>query len=265
VSAPGLIDTHAHLMDPAFTTDLADVVARAHAAGVSAMLLVGYDLASSRAAVELARTVPGTRAAVGIHPNSASEARPADFETIEALAAAPEVVAIGETGLDNYRQFTPPARQREAFEWHLRLAEARGLPVIVHNRQADAEIADLATRHSVGGVLHCFSSDDAAYLERMLDLGFHVSFAGPLTFKNKSAAATRAVAARVPRDRLLVETDCPYLAPEPHRGQRNEPAFVRDTAECLANVVGASLDDLSHALWSNSLRLFAGLDRAVAA
>jgi TatD DNase family protein len=261
--SPGLVDTHAHLMDPAFSSDLADVIGRAHDAGVSAMLLVGYDLATSRAAVELARSVPGTRAAVGIHPNSASEASPADFAAIEDLAAAPEVVAIGETGLDNYRQFTPPARQREAFQWHLRLAEARGLPVIVHNRQADAEIVGIAAEHTARGVLHCFSSDNPAYLERMLELGFHVSFAGPLTFKN--AAATRAMAVRVPRDRLLVETDCPYLAPEPHRGKRNEPAFVRDTAACLANVIGASLEELSQAVWSNSLRLFAGLERAVAA
>ena len=263
MSSVTLVDTHAHLMDPAFSTDLEDVVARAHAAGVTAMVLVGYDLATSRAAVELARAVPGMRAAVGIHPNSANQATSDDFAAIQELAAAPEVVAIGETGLDNYRDFTPLARQREAFDWHLALAEARDLPIIVHNRQADAQIADLAAQHAARGVLHCFSSDDAAYLERMLDLGFHISFAGPLTFKN--AAPTRAMAARVPRERLLVETDCPYLAPEPHRGQRNEPAFVRNTAACLAEVIGASLDELSHTLWSNSLRLFAGLERAVAA
>jgi TatD DNase family protein len=262
VSGPGLVDTHAHLMDAAFGVDRDAVLERARQAGVSAMLLVGYDLATSRAAVELARRLPGTRAAVGIHPNSANEATSADFAAIADLAAAPEVVAIGETGLDNYRDFTPPARQREAFAWHLDLAAARDLPIIVHNRHADADIAELATSHTARGVLHCFSSNDPVYLQRMLDLGFHISFAGPLTFKN--AAATRAMAGRVPRDRLLVETDCPYLAPEPHRGQRNEPAFVRDTAACLANVIGASLDELRQVLWSNSLRLFGGFDGAVA-
>lgn len=258
-----LVDTHAHLMDAAFDSDRAAIVERAHAAGVTAMLLVGYDLASSQAAVELARGLPGTAAAVGIHPNAAADASDADFDALAALASAPEVAAIGETGLDNYREFTPPARQREAFDWHLNLAETLHLPIVIHNRQADADVAALASNHEVRGVLHCFSSDDPDYLQHMLDRGYHVSFAGALTFKN--AATMRAMAMRVPSDRLLVETDCPYLAPEPHRGRRNEPAFVRDTAACLASLREVPLDALAETLWTNTFDALPGLQRTAVA
>jgi TatD DNase family protein len=135
--------------------------------------------------------------------------------------------------------------------------------VIIHNRQADADVLRIAPSSGVRGVLHCFSSTDVPYLESMLEAGFFVSFAGPLTFKN--AAGLRAMAARVPHERLLVETDCPYLAPEPHRGRRNEPAYVRDTATCLASVVGLSLDALAERVWANSMRLFPSLEQEVIA
>ena len=260
----GLVDTHAHLMDAAFNADRADVLRRAAEAGVTAMIVVGYDLVTSRAAVELARTLPNAAAAVGIHPNSAGDVSDVDFSAIEELARAPEVIAIGETGLDNYRNFTPAARQRQAFEWHLRLASDLGLPVIVHNRQADIDIADLLSGSGVSGVLHCFSSSDHDYLQAMLAQGLFVSFAGPLTFKN--GGATRDIATRVPLDRLLVETDCPYLAPEPHRGRRNEPAFVLDTAACLATALGITLEQLTLSLFDNVLRAFPAFarDRAAA-
>lgn len=261
MSTQGLVDTHAHLMDAAFKGDREAVVARARAAGVKAFVLVGYDVASSRAAVELARQLPDAGATVGIHPNMAGDASDADFERIAELSRAPEVVGIGETGLDNFRHFTKPERQREAFEWHLRLANDMGLPVVVHNRQADTDVATLinAHRRTMGAILHCFSSTDPDYLHRMLDAGCYASFAGPITFRN--AAANREMAARVPHDRLLIETDCPYLAPEPHRGQRNEPAFVHDTAACLANVVKVSLESLTATLWSNTLSAFPALSR----
>jgi TatD DNase family protein len=254
----GLVDTHAHLMDAAFDVDREAVVARARAAGVAAFVFVGYDRQSSVSAVELARRVDGARASVGIHPNSAGDASDADFEVIAELALLPEVVGIGETGLDYYRRYTPYERQREVFDWHLDLAARLNLPVIVHNRQADSDITERVRAHSATGVLHCFSSTDPSYLERMLALGYVVSFAGPLTFKN--ATATREMASRVPMDRLLVETDCPYLAPEPHRGRRNEPAFVRDTAICLTEVTGVTIDTL----WANSLRVFPALARVAA-
>ncbi len=261
MSQYGLIDTHAHLMDPAFDADRDHVVDRANDAGVTRMVLVGYDRPSSAAAIELARRVGGARAAVGIHPNSAAEASDQDFGAIAEMARAPEVVAIGETGLDYYRDHTPPELQRQAFQWHLHLAEERGLPVIVHNRQAETDVATLAGDHTARGVLHCFSSTDAHYLERMLALGYFVSFAGPLTYK--SAASLRAMVQRVPLERLLVETDCPYLAPMPHRGRRNEPAFVRDTAACLADIVGVSFDAIAERLWRNSVQVFPALGRAV--
>jgi TatD DNase family protein len=254
VSVLGLVDTHAHLMDSAFDADRPAVFERARAAGVTAFILVGYDLPTSRAAIDLARDLPDAWAAVGIHPNSAAEAAEADFAGLADLARAPEVVAIGETGLDNYRQFTPAKRQRQAFEWHLDLAARLALPVIVHNRQADADVAAVVGGGNVRGILHCFSSHDPAFLDQMLVVGFHVSFAGPLTFKN--AATTRAMAARVPRDRLLVETDCPYLAPEPHRGRRNEPAYVQDTAGCLATVLDMPFEHLVDTLWANTLEVF---------
>jgi TatD DNase family protein len=253
-------------MDPAFDADRDAVLRRAREAGVEALLLVGYDLPSSRGAVDLARRIPWARASVGIHPNSAAEASAMDFEAIAELARAPEVVAIGETGLDYYRQHTPPSRQRDALEWHLRLAEDVGLPAIIHNRQADSDVADALAASAVRrpsrntpGVLHCFSSTDPLYLEHMLDAGYFVSFAGPLTFK--SAEDLRAMARRVPVDHLLVETDCPYLAPMPHRGRRNEPAFVRETATCLADVVGLEVDQLAQHLWANSLHVFPAFDR----
>jgi TatD DNase family protein len=227
---------------------------------VARLVLVGYDLPSSLAAVELARGLSWARAAVGIHPNLVAEANEADFGAIAELADAPQVVAIGETGLDYYRDHTPPERQRQAFRWHLRLAQERRLPVIVHNRQAEADVAAAAAEHTASGVLHCFSSTDAGYLERLLELGYFVSLAGPLTFKN--AAPLRAMVPRVPLERLLVETDCPYLAPVPHRGRRNEPAFVRDTAVCLADIVGVSFDAIVQRLWTNSLRAFPRLGGA---
>jgi TatD DNase family protein len=207
---------------------------------------------------------------VAIHPNETAAADGVRAETlaeITSLASSPKVVAIGETGLDYYRHHTPPARQREAFDWHLRLAAERQLPVIVHNRQADADIAPAleaaaSARHPAAGVpaiLHCFSSDDPDYLERMLAAGCCVSFAGPLTFKNGDGA--RAMAARVPLDRLLVETDCPYMAPVPHRGQRNEPAFVRETAAALAAVHHVSFAVLETQLWHNSVRVVPAFGR----
>jgi TatD DNase family protein len=259
VSVPGLVDTHAHLMDSAFDGDRQMAIGRARAAGVTALILVGYDLPTSRAAIQLARDMPDAWAAVGIHPNSAAEAADADFDALADLARAPEVVAIGETGLDNYRTFTPAKRQRQAFAWHLELAERLELPIIVHNRQADADVASVVGGGNVRGILHCFSSDDPLFLDHMLAAGLHVSFAGPLTFKN--AAPTRDMATRVPRDRLLVETDCPYLAPEPHRGRRNEPAYVQDTARCLATVLDMPFEQLVDILWTNTLEVFPRVGR----
>jgi len=251
----GLVDTHCHVMDRAFDADRARVLANAREAGVSLLLLVGYDLATSKAAVSLARELGWARASVGIHPNAAAAHSDAQFAELARLAREPEVIAIGETGLDYYRQSTPHARQRQALEWHLDLAAELQLPVVIHNRQADADTeAALVERSAQHGVLHCFSSTDSRYQDHMLAAGYYISFAGPLTFK--SADDLRGMARRVPSDRLLVETDCPYLAPMPHRGQRNEPAFVRFTAERLAEVRGVSFTTLVEQLWHNTVRVF---------
>jgi TatD DNase family protein len=261
MSARGLVDTHAHLMDAAFEADRVAVLGRAADAEVAAVVIVGYDLPSSRAALDLARDLPNARAAVGIHPNSAAQASAADFDALADLARDRLVVAIGETGLDNFRDFTPPVRQREALDWHLELAADLDLPVIVHNRQADAAIRPVLASYALGrstpGVLHCFSSTDPAYLDAMLDAGFAISFAGPLTYKN--ASDLRAIASRVPLDRLLVETDCPYLPPASRRGQRNEPAFIRETADCLAGLHQIPWQSLLDQLWRNTERVFPAL------
>ncbi len=261
----GLVDTHAHLMDDAFDADRAAVVARARAAGLEGLVLVGYDLASSRAAIDLARSIPWAVASVGIHPNSAGAASEADFTELEEFAGDPLVVAIGETGLDYFRDRTPPARQRQAFDWHLRLAEERGLPVVVHTRDAHADVADMLERSAerrptgqVPGILHCFTGSQG-FAEHMLAAGYYLSFAGPLTYKNSDDL--RAVAAMAPRERLLVETDCPYLPPARHRGQRNEPAYSMETAMYLAELQGASLGEMVGQLWDNSVRVFPALSR----
>jgi TatD DNase family protein len=252
-----LVDTHAHVMDDAFDADREAVLERAQAAGLAALVCVGYDLPTSRAAVDLAERLPWVWATVGVHPNAAAAASEADFVEIERLASSPRVVGIGETGLDYYRDRTPADRQREALDWHIRLAEERDLPLIIHNRLADADVAAALSAEGPRGVLHCFASDDPGYLERMLDADYCVSFAGPLTFKNNGSLPE--MAARVPLDRLLVETDCPYLAPAPHRGRRNEPAFVRFTAARLAEIKGVSLEGLAESLWVNTLRVFPAL------
>jgi TatD DNase family protein len=256
----GLVDTHAHVMDSAFDADRPAVLHRARAAGLEGIVMVGYDLPSSHAAIELARPIPWAVTAAGIHPNSVGKASEGDFEEIARLAKDPIVVAIGETGLDYYRDWTPPAQQREAFEWHAHLAERLRKPLIVHTRDAHEDVANILEASSrrrsqaeIPGVLHCFtgSRDFAA---RMQAAGYYISFAGPLTYKN--SADLREVAATVRVDRLLVETDCPYLPPASHRGRRNEPAYVAETLHCLAEVRKVDEDNLREQLWDNSLRVF---------
>jgi TatD DNase family protein len=262
-----LVDTHAHLMDPAFHGDLAEVLRRAAVAGVVAMICVGYDEDSSREAVRLAEAHPQIFAAVGIHPNHAGQAAPGAYQRMRRLARHPRVVGIGETGLDNYRKHTPPAAQREWFRRHLDLSAELGLPVVVHNRQADDETARMLTDWTAEtngrarGVLHCFSGS-RAMLSAGLDAGFMISIAGPVTFKN--AAELPSLVVEVPTDRLVVETDCPYLAPSPHRGQRNEPAFVALTAARVAEIRGVSTIEIEGQTTENARRLFGDLPVATA-
>lgn len=251
-----LVDTHCHLTWPSYT-DVPAVLERARAAGVARMLTAATDLPSCHAALDLAATHPDVYAAVGIHPNDAREDD--DLDAVAALARAPRVVAIGETGLDYYRDHVAPALQRRSLDAHLSLAASLVLPIIIHNRQADDDViaALSAYRGRVRGVLHCFSGDEAL-AARALDLGYLLSFAGNLTYP--SAGALRAVAARLPADALLVETDAPFLSPVPYRGKRNEPALVRATLETLAACRDDDVDRLATQVRANAARLFAWED-----
>jgi TatD DNase family protein len=251
-----LIDTHAHLDDERFTADLPAVLERAAAAGVTHTLTIGIDLPTSRAAVELAGRFPQLRAVVGIQPNHVAEAGPTDWDEIVKLAeTAANVVAIGESGLDRYWDRAPFDMQEDYFVRHLALARRLNRPIVIHCREAEADVLRVLREFGgqVRGVMHSFSGDTAVALA-CLGLGLHISFAGMVTYKN--AEDLRQVAAAVPLDRLLVETDSPYLAPVPVRGKRNEPAFVRHTAECVAKVKGVSADVVCEATTRNARELF---------
>ncbi|HXJ81629.1 MAG TPA: TatD family hydrolase [Candidatus Methylomirabilis sp.] len=252
-----LFDTHAHLHFPEFDADLEAVLDRARAAGVTGMVTIGTDRESNPAAVALAARWPDVYATVGIHPHDAAEATDADFDAMESLArSSPKVVALGEMGLDFFRNLSPPDVQARVFRRQLGLARRLGKPVVVHCRDAHPEALAILAEERVGetgGVMHCFSADvDVA--KRCLDLGLLISLAGPVTYKN--ARSLPDVARFVPEDRLVVETDCPFLPPHPHRGQRNEPAHVAITATRVAELRGMDVHALGEATTRNAARLF---------
>lgn len=255
-----LIDSHCHLADEVFAADADAVIARARAAGVSGALCV-LDATSDeelRRAVALRASWPGLRTSVGIHPHQAGRFAGAVEEGVAALAVrlteAPGLVALGEIGLDYHYDFAPRDVQREVFAAQLALARARDLPVVIHAREADEDVVALLRESGQRrGVFHCFTGDEAL-ARRALDLGFHVSLAGIVTFPK--ADALRAVAGLVPDDRLLVETDSPFLAPVPHRGTRNEPAWVVAVAEALARVRGVAAEVVAARTTANFSELF---------
>jgi TatD DNase family protein len=248
-----LIDTHVHLEMKQFDTDRGAVVARARQAGVG-MITVGIDLESSACAVQLANEY-GICAAVGIHPHEARRYS-ADLNRglarLEELAQDGRVVALGEMGLDYYRDYSPREDQLKLFRSQLQLAKRLGKPVVVHDRQADEDI--LATLKEVGvrGVVHSFSSP-MEVAEEFLKLDLRLGFSGPLTFPK---AGQRYVVRRIPLERILVETDAPFLTPTPHRGRRNEPSYVRYVAQAVAELKGASLDDVAERTTRNAEELF---------
>lgn len=255
-----LFDTHAHLASEHLAADLPGVFARAKAAGVTAILAVGTDLASTRRCCDLAAANEGVLASAGIHPTHASEAKDTDWDEVVRMASKDfHIVALGETGLDNYWKDVPFALQQDYFDRHLRLSQQLQIPFIVHQRECMAEILvmlrEATLRRPLQGVMHSFTgtADEAA---ECLGLGMHISFAGMVTFKKSDDL--RAVARTIPVDRILVETDSPYLSPEPFRGKRpNEPARVVHTAECLAQVRGIPLDDFARQTTANARALFA--------
>lgn len=253
---PDLFDTHAHLHFPEFAGDLSAVLERARDAGVRRMLTIGTDLETSRAAVALAAREPDVWASVGFHPHDASEADPAALGELERLAGAPRVVAIGECGLDFFRNLSPREAQERCFRSQLALARRVGKPVVVHCRDAhEVALAILAEERveATGGVMHCFSGN-TALARRCLDLGLLVSLAGPVTYPKARALAE--VAAFVPADRLVVETDCPFLPPQLYRGKRNEPAYLALTLARVAEVRGEAPDALAARMAENARALF---------
>jgi TatD DNase family protein len=255
-----LVDTHAHLASEHLAPDLPGVLARAKAAGVTTILSVGTDLASSRRCCDLAAANEGVLASAGIHPTHAGEALETDWDEVVRLATEDaHVVALGETGLDNYWKEVPFPLQQNYFDRHLRLSQQLQLPCIVHQRECMAEIlamlCEAALRGPLKGVMHSFTGtlEEAA---ECLSLGLHISFAGMVTFKKSDDL--RGVAKTIPADRILIETDSPYLSPEPFRGKRpNEPARVLHTAKCLAEVRSISLADFARQTTTNARALFA--------
>jgi len=251
-----LFDSHAHLDDPRFQGELDAVLVRAHGAGVAHILAVGADLEAWEKTIAIAQTREGVCAAIGCHPHDARRFTEAEAERLRMFACQPRVVAIGEIGLDYHYESSPRADQRRALIAQLEIARRLDLPVILHIREAMADmlavLRDFAGR--LRGVAHCFSGDAAA-AEALVALGYAISFAGNLTFPK--ASALRQVAQSVPASHLLIETDCPYLAPQPVRGQRNEPAFVRYTACELASLRGVAVEELASHTTDNARKLFA--------
>jgi TatD DNase family protein len=251
-----LFDTHAHLHFADFDADRAEVLRRAHAAGVTRMVTIGTELPTSRAAIAVAEATPGVWATVGVHPHDAAEVDAAALAEIESLAGGPRVVAIGEIGLDFFRDLSPRDAQQRVFRHFVRVARRVRKPVVVHCRDAHAEVLGILSDErvaEVGGVMHCFSGDvDIA--RRCLDLGLMISLAGPVTYPN--ARALPEVARFVPRDRLVIETDCPFLPPQGHRGKRNEPALMALTAARVAELRGEPVAELARQTSDNARRLF---------
>ena len=253
-----LIDTHAHLDDGRFAGDIAEVIARAAGAGLSHIITVATDGESCKAAIALAGRFPMLRVGVGLHPNYVAEAPPGDWEIVLELAGHPSVVAIGETGLDRHWDKTPFDQQEESFARHLELAHRLDKPIVIHAREAEEDVAGmLRTAHDargpIRGILHSYTGPIGPALEGVR-MGLCVSFAGMLTYK--TAENVREVAKQIPLDRLLVETDSPYLSPMPHRGRRNEPAHVVHTAKQLADVHGIPWIEMAAITTVNARRVF---------
>ncbi|QDT28714.1 putative deoxyribonuclease YcfH [Gimesia panareensis] len=252
-----LFDTHAHLDEEAFHPDRDETVERALEAGVQTILTIGTTADSSQRAVDLAATFPQVYAVVGIQPNYVAQMKPGDWERILTLSTADKVVGIGETGLDRYWDYAPIELQRDYFSRHIQLSRERDLPFVVHCREAEADVVELlqteAQQAPFKGLMHsfCGTPETAA---ACLDLGMYISFAGMLTFKKNDEL--RETARQIPLNRLLVETDAPYLAPVPQRGKRNEPAFVKHTCACLAELHNKTPEEMAEITTHNAKTLF---------
>ncbi|MER8723443.1 TatD family hydrolase [Mesorhizobium sp. M1027] len=257
-----LVDSHCHLDFPDFAEERATIVARALAAGVGRMVTISTRVKRFSQVLEIAETVDEVYCSVGTHPHNAAEELDVTVDDLVRLSAHRKVVAIGEAGLDYFYDHAPRDAQAQGFRTHIAAARVTGLPLVIHSRDADDDMADILEEETGKGafpfILHCFSSG-RRLAEIGVALGGYVSFSGILTFKN--SAELRAVAADVPRDRLLVETDAPYLAPIPFRGKRNEPAYVAHTAKVLAETIGFSEAEIADITTDNFFRLFRKMPR----
>jgi TatD DNase family protein len=248
-------DTHAHLQFDSFDADRELVIQRAIKNQIDAIISIGTDIKSSEQAIAIAKKFAIVFAAVGIHPNDSLDSGEADFAKIEELAAMAKVVAIGETGLDYYRLYSPKEKQEEALRAQIGIARRLKLPLIIHNRDAHADILGILNEEGaeeVGGVFHSFTGE-VGFLESVLAKNYYVSFTGPVTFKNVNY---HKLIARVPAEQLLLETDSPFLAPVPFRGKRNEPAHLRYIAEKMAQIKGLPLEELARITSENARHLF---------
>ena len=253
-----ILDAHCHLADPRLYPDLDGAIARAANAAVGTIVAVGAidTIETDRLTVEIAERHPQVFAAVGVHPHNAADCDEPRIAAIAALARSPKVVAIGETGLDFHYMHSPADAQERAFRRHLELARALDRPVMIHCRDAERRLCEIVRETGLppaSGMIHCFTGDADAARE-FVELGFYVSFSGILTFRK--ADELREAAMLVPEDRLLIETDAPYLAPEPYRGRSNEPAFVRRTFEAMVALRGADAQALAARICDNAARLF---------
>ena len=256
VSEANLIDTHAHLEMPQFDGDRDEVIKRTVESGISLIIDVGSDLKGSRTALELARRYDFIYASAGIHPHEVKGVTIETYKEIRELLSDPKVVAVGEIGLDYYKDYSPRDIQQREFINQIRIAKEFKKPVIVHSRDAREDTLKILKDEKVseiGGIMHCFSGDEEM-ARRCMDMGFYISFAGPVTYPN--ADKLRKVVKSIPTNRLLTETDCPYLAPQQMRGKRNEPAYVRYVAEKIAEVKGLSLEDIERIIELNVYNLF---------
>jgi TatD DNase family protein len=253
-----LIDSHAHIQGKEYAGEAEAVIARARDAGVETIIAVGGagDMSSNTEAIALAQSFANVYATVGMHPHDAKDVRADELKTLSELASHPKVVAVGETGLDYFYNHSPHDVQQRVFAQFIHMARETELPIIVHERDAAVQAAALLRAEGDGelrGVIHCFTGNYEAACA-YLDLGFYLSFTGIITFKN--ADALREVVRKVPLEKMFVETDSPYLTPVPHRGKRNEPAFVRFVAETIAKVKGVELAEVARVTSANVKKLF---------
>jgi TatD DNase family protein len=251
-----LFDTHVHLNAEQFSEDLNEVIDRARTEGVQYMVVVGFDRPTITRAMELIEEYDFIYASIGWHPVDAIDMRDEDLDWIEELAKHPKVVAIGEMGLDYYWDKSPKDVQQEVFRRQIQLAKKLKLPIVIHNREATADIVTILKEENaaeVGGIMHCFSGS-VEVAKECVEMNFYISLGGPVTFKN--AKKPKEVAQEIPLHKLLIETDCPYLAPHPYRGKRNEPSYVKLVAEQIAELKGIPYEEVSQATTENAKILF---------